>query len=113
VTADEQALWWQRGGERSRVHPVVPGSDDPDFSSPRRIRAVASRVAGLVLRGELDERLADRVTALGELARRTFNDDWVAKLEQLEEALRHNPGPAAPVIVPPRGPRALAPKAPR
>jgi hypothetical protein len=24
VSADEQALWWQKGGERSRHYPVVP-----------------------------------------------------------------------------------------
>jgi hypothetical protein len=108
VTPDEQALWWQKGGERSRHYPVVPKADDPDFSSPRRIRAVASRVAGLVLRGELDERLADRVVALAELARRTFSDDLLQKLEQLEEVLRRSPGPT-PIIT-----RALgAPKATR
>jgi hypothetical protein len=108
VTADEQMLWWTRGGSRSRVGPVVPGSADPDFSSPRRIRAVCSRVAGRVMRGELDERLADRVVALGELARRTFSDDLLQKLEQLEEVLRRSPGPT-PIIT-----RALgAPKAPR
>jgi hypothetical protein len=100
VSADEQALWWQKGGERSRHYPVVPHADDPDFSAPKRIRAVASRVAGMVIRGELDERIADRVVALGELARRTFGDDLVQKLEQLEELMRRMPAKSV-VTMPP------------
>jgi hypothetical protein len=105
IPADVAALWWSSGGRRSRMRPTQPTAADPDFSSPRRIRKVCEVVAGRVMRGELDERLADRVVALGELARRTFSDDLLQKLEQLEEVLRHTPGPASVIVSP--APRAL------
>jgi hypothetical protein len=78
-----------RGGasKRRKEPKVVPaGSADPDFSSPKSIRAWCESRAGMVERGELDKRVVpDKLT---HLAKATHDSELLAKLDDLELLIR-------------------------
>jgi hypothetical protein len=84
-----------RGGaskRRKETRVVSPGTADPDFSSTKAIRAWCETRAGMVERGELDQRVVpDKLAAL---AKATHDTDALDKLGELEQLIRARLGSA-------------------
>ena len=79
----------RRGGDekRRRESKVMPSDSlDPDFSSPKSIRAWCESRAGLVERGQLDQRRLP--VELAKLARATHEIELLSRLDDLEGLIR-------------------------
>jgi len=78
-----------RGGDaatRRRIKSLPPGTPDPDWSSPKAIRAWLEDRAGRIERGELDKRVVP--SDLAKLAKETHDSEALEKLDGLERLIR-------------------------
>jgi hypothetical protein len=79
----------RNGAERTRrrrVRYMPDGTPDPDWSSPKALRAWLEDRGGRVERGELD--LPAVPTKLAEIARGTYTDEALEKLDGLEALIK-------------------------
>ena len=79
---------YEKRRRESKVMP--PGSPDPDWSTPKAIRAWAEDRGGRVERGELDLRRIPQ--ELAKLARATHEIELLTKLDDLEGLIRRRLG---------------------
>lgn len=92
-SAKQQAT--SRGGARTRDRLMLrmpEGTPDPDWSSPKAIRAYLSDRAGRIERGELDPKAVP--VKLAELAKATHDSEALEKLGELEQLIRARLGSA-------------------
>ncbi len=78
-----------KGGDavvRRRLRAMPPGTPNPDWSSPKAIRAWLEDRAGRIERGELDKRAVP--ADLAKLAKETHDAEALEKLDGLEALIR-------------------------
>jgi len=86
-TAKRRAV--TRGGDgatRRRIRGLPVGTPDPDFSSPKAIRAWLEQRAGQIERLEVDPRVVP--IKLAELAKQTHDAEALEKLDGLERLIK-------------------------
>ena len=78
-----------KGGDaatRRRMRALPPSEPDPDWSSPKAIRAYLERRGGMIERGEIDKRVVP--VDLAKLAKETHDAEALEKLDGLERLIK-------------------------